>query len=269
MMPAGTAADAAHKAAYSVGGKTYGIAFDVHTHTRYSHGKGSIEDNVKAALALGLERIGISDHGPAHIGFGVSRRKLAAMRCEVDALKKAYPDIEIQLGVEANIMGGGSALDIHPDDLGLLDYVLAGYHYGAVGKKPLASMWRSFENFVTPQGSGTRGLAAKNTRDVVRALRSNNVYALTHPGDKSPVDLKEIAAVCTETGTLVELNTSHRSLAPADIMDMAAYGVSFIIGSDAHVPHRVGDFRSAVDLIIEAGLEPSRVVNLKIIEQDE
>ena len=39
------------------------IIADYHTHTVYSHGKGSIEDNVKVAIEKNIEKIGISDHG--------------------------------------------------------------------------------------------------------------------------------------------------------------------------------------------------------------
>ncbi|WDC83585.1 PHP domain-containing protein [Caloramator sp. mosi_1] len=43
------------------------IIGDYHTHTIYSHGKGTIEDNVKAAINKGLKEIVISDHGPGHM----------------------------------------------------------------------------------------------------------------------------------------------------------------------------------------------------------
>lgn len=36
--------------------------FDLHTHTTFSDGTTSVEDNVRAALALGLEGLGITDH---------------------------------------------------------------------------------------------------------------------------------------------------------------------------------------------------------------
>jgi putative hydrolase len=249
---------------YEKDGRIYRITSDVHTHTVYSHGRGSIEANVKAAHAIGLERIGIADHGPAHVGFGVKRRRLPGMRREVDRLRGVYPDIEILLGIEANIANADGSLDIHPEDASLFDYVLAGYHYGAIGSDPLASIGRNIANFFTPARSASAALTARNTGDIVAALRKNDIYALTHPGDKSPVDMAEVAAVCAETDTLMELNTSHQSLSVRDLKEMTNRDVKFIICSDAHSPARIGDFRSAVDLVLGAGIDPARVVNLKV-----
>jgi putative hydrolase len=253
------------KAAYEKNGTIYYLTSDLHTHTVYSHGKGAIEDNVRAARALGLRSVGIADHGPAHIGFGVDRKRLPLMRREIERLRAEYPDMDIRLGIEANILYADGELDIHPEDFPLFDYVLAGYHYGALGSKPAASLARNIANFLTPRRAAPGGMIARNTDDVAAALRRNDVYALTHPGDKFPVDLREIAAVCAETDTLVELNTSHRSLSARDVADMADVAVNFLISSDAHSPQRVGDFRSAVDLLIESGVDAGRVVNLNAV----
>ncbi|MDR3225284.1 MAG: PHP domain-containing protein [Clostridiales Family XIII bacterium] len=252
------------RATYELDGRTYAITSDVHTHTVYSHGTGSIEDNVKAARAIGLKRIGIADHGPAHVGFGVKRKRLPMMHREIERLRSAFPDIEILLGIEANIINTDGTLDIHPEDFGFFDYLLAGYHYGAIGNDLFQSLGRNIANFMTPPQRASRDMIERNTRDIVAALRNNDIYAITHPGDKSPVDLIELAAVCAETNTLVELNTSHRSLSAKDIMDMSIANVGFLISSDAHSPSRVGDFRSAVDLILEAGIDVSKVANLKV-----
>ncbi len=52
--------------------KLYG---DYHTHTIYSHGSGTIRDNVEEALRKGLKEIGICDHGPGHYLYGVKKEK--------------------------------------------------------------------------------------------------------------------------------------------------------------------------------------------------
>ena len=42
------------------------IIADYHTHTVHSHGTGSVDDNVEAALGRGLQTVGIADHSVAH-----------------------------------------------------------------------------------------------------------------------------------------------------------------------------------------------------------
>ena len=89
----------------------YRMIYDLHTHTVFSHGKGTIEDNVKAAVEKGLETIGIADHGPGHLTYGVKRENFPVMRKEVERLKPLYPQIQLKLCVEANIMNPSGRLD--------------------------------------------------------------------------------------------------------------------------------------------------------------
>lgn len=96
----------------------YRAVYDYHTHTTYSHGKGSIEDNVKAAIAAGLRGIGISDHGPGHLTYGFKRENIPKMRAEIEALRLKYPQIEIFMSVEANIISAGNFLDVTKDEFG-------------------------------------------------------------------------------------------------------------------------------------------------------
>ena len=58
----------------------YELMYDLHTHTTYSHGKGSVEDNVRAAMNKGLGYIAISDHGPGHIFYGINRLTFSIFR---------------------------------------------------------------------------------------------------------------------------------------------------------------------------------------------
>ena len=94
----------------------YRMIYDHHTHTTFSHGKGSIEDNVKVAVEKGLKSIAITDHGPGHLTYGIDRNKIKVMRDEIERLKLVYPQIEILLGVEANTLRVAPYIDLTEDE---------------------------------------------------------------------------------------------------------------------------------------------------------
>ena len=64
----------------------YEMFFDLHTHTTYSHGKGSVENNVRAAFNKNLEYIAISDHGPGHLFYGVNREEFVNLRNDIERM---------------------------------------------------------------------------------------------------------------------------------------------------------------------------------------
>lgn len=244
----------------------YRMKFDYHTHTIYSHGpvrphgKGTIEQNVLVAVKKGLDAIAISEHGPGHLTYGLKMEKLPEMRAEIERLKKLYP-IEIYLSVEANIVNRDNYLDVKPEEYDLFDFVNAGYHYGVTDGYCM-------ENWMYGHGvrKGKKAkLIEKNTEMIVAALENNDIKILTHPGDKAPVDMDAIAKACEKTGTWMEISTHHAHLTPAEIEICQKYDVSFVISSDAHVPHRVGTFRPGIAKARIAGLDPDRIVNIEKI----
>ena len=94
----------------------YRMVYDHHTHTIWSHGKGTIEDNVREAAVKGLKSIAITDHGPGHLTYGIKMNKLPQMRAEIAALKEKYPSVEVLLGVEANTLRRKPYLDVSPEE---------------------------------------------------------------------------------------------------------------------------------------------------------
>ncbi|MDO4518173.1 MAG: hypothetical protein Q4B78_03085 [Bacillota bacterium] len=96
------------------------------------------------------------------------------------------------------------------------------------------------------------------------ALRNNDIAILTHPGDKGPFDIAEIAKVCVETDTLIEINGRHGHLTREEIqIAKEEADLRFIISSDAHTPEAVGEFGEALQRAIDAGLDVSRIVNIR------
>ncbi len=106
----------------------YKIIADYHTHTTYSHGKGSIEDNVKKAINKGLKTIAITDHGSKHFIFGVSEKNLLKQKEEINTILQKYPDFQLLFGVESNITGIDGGYDITTGFENNFDIILCGFH---------------------------------------------------------------------------------------------------------------------------------------------
>lgn len=237
---------------------SYRMTYDLHTHTTFSHGKGSIEDNVKAAIEKGLDMIGIADHGPGHLTYGVKRENFGAMRTEIERLKPLYPQIEIRLSVEANIMNPSGRLDVTGAETKWLDCVLAGYHYGIFGEAPVRALFLHGGNLLR-----LSACRKANTERVLTALYENEITILTHPGDKGVFEIEPIARACAERSTLMEISTWHKALTTEDIRICAKTDARFVISSDAHTPDRVGSFEGGLARALEAGLDPARIDNIE------
>lgn len=104
------------------------ITADYHSHTTYSHGKGSVRDNARVANEKGLDHLAITDHAVRHPFIGVSRKQYAAIRADIDEVQKSFPDLKLLMGVEANILGEAGEIDVTDGDIEELDILIAGYH---------------------------------------------------------------------------------------------------------------------------------------------
>ena len=243
----------------------YGMIYDLHTHTTYSHGTGSVEDNVKVALEKGLEYIAISDHGPGHLFYGVKRSDLPQFKKDIAEMNDKYPDITVKASVEANILHAepgtdhANGLDVRPEEFKDFDFIIAGFHFGCLNCS-------SVRNWLWSHGfkAGEESLKKSNTKMICDALRLNDIAIVTHPGDKGPFDILEIARVCAETDTLIEINGRHGHLTTEEIaVAMQVEGLNFVISSDAHTPETVGSYKTALQRALDAGLEISRIVNIR------
>lgn len=235
------------------------ILADYHTHTIYSHGKGTIEDNVKVAISKGIETLGRADHSYGHLTYGVKRDDIFKMREEIDILNEKYKNkIKILLGVESNILDDKGNID-YDDKIGdVLDYVMAGYHFGS---KPtnVKALINHANNYVFK----TEKAKEYNTLGIINAMKNNNIFVITHPGDKGDIYIEEVAKVAKETNTKLEINSSHRFLNANQLRQIEHIGNTFIVGSDAHVPQNVGNFNLALNTIKEAKIDLSLIENIK------
>jgi len=243
----------------------YIITGDFHTHSVYSsvgpykHGKGTIMENVRAAHEKGLREIAITDHGPSDF-YGLDLRKLDEIRADIAEASEAFPEMKIYLGVEADIVDSENGLDVTPEDIPKFDFINAGYHY-----VPNSNMAENFTSFRLRAASKSKieRLRQENTERIIKALTSNNIKILTHPGDKAYIDEEAVAAACERTNTLVEINCRHPHPNTGDLRIYAAHDLMFVINSDAHKPDKVGRYARSLALAFKAGIEADRIVNIK------
>jgi putative hydrolase len=239
------------------------IIADLHTHTTYSHGKGTVLDNVTTALALGLKAVGITDHGPRSAPWvRASVADFQAMFREVRALDRRAVGLRVLAGAECNITSMKGDLDVPLGIRRQLDIVLAGLHPGIMpksGRDWLALTGRNWAAKLNP-GWGRRARTA-NTKAVVEAVLRNQVDVITHPGYHLDIDTVELARACAHRHTALEINARHHEMTVEYVKLAAREGVKFVIGSDAHNPGAVGNLAHGVAVAKAAGLTEKQVLN--------
>ncbi|MCW3488616.1 PHP domain-containing protein [Dethiobacter alkaliphilus] len=240
------------------------VIADYHTHTRYSHGKGSIEDNVEAAVKRGLSTLAIADHGPGHFFIGIGGvQAFFRMQKEVASLRRKYPKLEILLGVEANIVDTDGTIDVPTVMLRELGILLVGYHK-LVKVKSFDGFKQMAQNFLAGwTGSSSSRLRQINTDAIVAAVKRYPIDIITHPGLQVDIDTVALARACHQQNTFLEINSSYGEELDPFIKAAMPTGVRFVINSDAHEPGRVGDFAAAYKLVERLNIPRERIVNLE------
>ena len=239
--------------------KLYG---DYHTHTIYSHGKGTVEENVVKAISVGLKEVAITDHGLKHVVFGLREKKVFKMREEIELLRIKYPEIKIYAGVEANINGLGGTVDLTKENIGWFDIIVAGYH---------KAVWpRKFTDFFTYHysslheklfGAPTSKMRARSTDAFVKAIEKYPIDILSHINYGLGVEVKPVAEACAEFGTYLELNGKRINPTHKEFEEILDTKVLFVADSDAHTSDRVGEVSLVEEYIKGYDIE-NRIANL-------
>lgn len=194
---------------------------DLQIQTDWTDGEHSIEEMARAAMALGLEYIAITDHTRAlAMTGGADEKKLARQGKEIDLLNTSnrFKGFQILKGAEVNIGKDGS-LDINNETLAQLDWVGAAVH----------------SHFTLSR--------AEQTQRIIRVMENPHVDAIFHLtgrviNRRGPIDLDIDAVVhaAKRTKTVLEIDAYPERLDIRDeyIRKCVAAGVRMSIDSDAH-----------------------------------
>ena len=239
------------------------LTADYHTHTVFSHGKGTIEDNVKAAHDLGLKEIGITDHGFSHPAFGLTKRKIPKMRVLCSDAENKF-GVKTYLGIESNIIGTDGSTDLKESLYDEFDLFLAGFHKFVLFHP--AAFFKVFTpNMMTAylkKDKPSATLIKNNTETFINVIKTRPVDMITHLNFFCFTDAKEVAKAAADYGTYIELNSKKVHLSDEELYAVAKTGVRFLISSDAHSPKRVGDISLVEETIKRVNIDTSRIDNI-------
>lgn len=235
---------------------------DYHTHTTYSHGKGTIMDNVMAARRKGLTEIAITDHGIRHFAYGVRKKNIIKMRQEIDNINAHCEGIKVLLGMECNIISSDGDIDMNDEIRKHLDILLVGFHM-MVMPKTIRDTWEIYGlNYLDKFFSyNTEKTQEKNTIAIAKAIEKHKIDIITHPGARIPIDTAYVAQVAAKAGTALEINSHSSAMTAEHVKAAAKYGVKFVIDSDAHRPEDVGRLDNGLKIAVDAGLDSSQIIN--------
>jgi DNA polymerase (family X) len=183
---------------------------DLHTHTRWSDGRNTVEEMAIAARERGYTYYAICDHS-----HRLRDGALEAQAEEIDAVAERVAPLELLKGVEVNIRPDGS-LDMDDDLLEERDWVVASLH-------------SSFDRSPTER--------------LIAAMENPHVDCIGHPtgrkiNKRAPADvnIERLIEKALETGTALELNSQPDRLDLSDAHARAAAeaGVRMPVNSDGH-----------------------------------
>jgi len=195
------------------------IKGDLHCHSDWDGGENTIEEMAQAAVGMGYQYLGISDHTKfLRIENGLDEKELERRNKEIDKLNQKYGNFRILKSAETNILNDGS-IDIKDEALKKMDYVIAGVHSSFKIEKE------------------------KMTERIIRAMKNPHIDVLSHPTgrilkkrDEYQIDFDKILRAAKEYGVVLEINSypERLDLNDRNIHRAKEAGVKMVINTDSH-----------------------------------
>lgn len=221
------------------------IRGEVHSHTVWSDGLGTVDEMALAARGRGYQYLGISDHSHSlGVANGLDAARLAAQGREIHevATKLGFPLLRSS---EVEVLKDGR-LDFDAATLDDLDLVIASTHTNL--KRPRAELMQR----------------------LATALAGGHVDLLAHPSgrlveerDPGDFDWPEVFALARREGVALEINAdpARLDLKAEHAREAIAAGCLIAINCDAHQPQSLANLEYGV-MTARRGLVPrDRVLN--------
>jgi DNA polymerase (family 10) len=217
----------------------------VHCHTDYSDGRDSILEMARAATAMGMSYVTITDHSPtAAYAGGVGLDRLERQWEEIARAQDAT-GIRVLRGTESDILADGS-LDYPDRVLEQLDVIVASVH----------NRYRMDARAMTQRV--TRALALP-----VFKIWGHARGRLINRRPPFECDMEAILEVAAASRVAIEVNGDpyRLDMEPVWIREARRRGVPFVVSVDAHSTRELANLRYGIDTARRGWLEASDVLN--------
>lgn len=232
---------------------TQDILADLHTHSEWSDGRGTMREMIEAAIERGRKVLAITDHSVSlGIGNGLSIERLMEQKEALIPLREEYGgQITILQGTEMEIKADGT-LDFPDEVLAQLDIVVASLH---------VSMRQPREQV---------------TERMLNAIHNPHVDIIGHPTNRllpdragADLDMEAVFQAAAEMGTALEINANPQRLDLNDIHARRAIelGIPIAIDTDAHAPAHFDLLHFGVATARRAWAQKENVINAWPVEK--
>jgi len=208
---------------------------DLHVHSTFSDGRGTIEENIAAAEALGLAALGCVDHVRVDTDW-------VPAYVEAVQLARDGTAVELRCGIEAKLLDTTGALDL-PGGIEGIDAIYAADH-----QVPLADGPTHPREVRERIGGGDLDPAV-----VIDAILTSTARALDRPqrvviahflsilpkiglteADVPLEGLERLAAEAARTGQEIEVSERWRCPSAATLRPFLRHGVPIALSTDSH-----------------------------------
>jgi DNA polymerase (family 10) len=217
----------------------------VHCHTKYSDGKHSVAEMVRAAESLGMKYITITDHSPtAFYANGVKIDRLQRQWEEIDRVQE-QTRVRILKGTESDITREGS-LDYPDWILEQFDVIVASIH----------SRYKMNEDQMTER-------IVKAMREPVFKIWGHALGRLIEKRPPFDCRVEEILDVIAESRAAIEVNGDpyRLDMEPRWLREARKRKIKFVISVDAHSTGALNNLKFGVGIARRGWVRRVEVLN--------
>lgn len=224
---------------------------DLHMHTGWSDGRGSIHEMIETAKGFGYEYMAITDHSQSStVANGLTPERLLNQIEQVRDANAEIDGIEVFTGSEVDIRSDGT-LDFPDEILAQLDIVIASVHAGfSMSETEMTErMIKAIENpFVKIIGHLTGRLLGRR------------------PGYAINVDTVISAAAEHRVALEINASPSRLDIEPSTARKARDAGVLLCINTDSHGTGQLGQMGFGINVARRGWVEKENVINTYPLE---